>query len=966
LRQDAASVKDQSGNLLAITFLHGVGLAPQTVVYPGRISTFAGNGSWAYVDASSPVVASFRNPAGIAIDTLGNAYIADSVNQVIRKVAIGTGVVSTVVGNGVAGYAGDGGSAGSARLNNPTGVAVDAAGDLFIADQGNNVIRKVTAGTQVITTIAGGGITASGTDGIGDGGLATAALLYGPQDVAVDATGNLYIADSYHRMVREVNPMTGIITVVAGGGTAAGTDGLGDGGLAIAAQLSDPSGIALDSSGNLYIADTGHSLVRVVNMTSGMISVVAGNGNYGYAGDGGPASSAALAAPMGVRLDTAGNVYIADFGNNVVRQVQAVSHKIATIAGSGAAAYAGDGNVPTSAALANPASIALDSAGNLYIADYSNNVIRRVSFAPPALTFPSEAAGSISPAQAVAFSNIGNQSLTFHRLTVDANFQQQASGGIDCSSSSVVVSGSACSVALVFAPASSGNLTGTLTVGSNSMNLPGSSQAVNLSGVGTGGAAPTATLNTTSLTFGNQGIGTSSSAQTATLSNAGAAALSISSIWLSGMASSEFGLTTTCGASLAASASCTVFVTFKPGVVGARSASVTFADNAVGSPQTVALSGTGISAAGAMRFIPVTPCRIADTRNAIGPFGGPMLTAGSARNFVIPNSSCNIPTTALAYSLNVAVVPAGPGYITIWPSGQSQPLVSTLNSDGRVKAAAAIAAAGAGGAISVYSSNNTAVILDITGYFVSATNSSALAFYPITPCRVADTRQPALAPYLSAAQPRNFSVLSNSCGVPSSAQAYSLNFAAIPRTVNGGYLTAWATGQAQPLTSALNFANGVVTANAAIVPAGANGNISIYASGDIDLVIDINGYFALPATSALSLYSLPPCRVLDTRLPAGSLPFSGAVSIGVVASGCNVPSSAQAYLLSAAVVPSGGLGYLVLWPNGGPQPLAATLNAADGAVTSNMAIVPTSNGAISAFATSSTHLILDIYAYFGP
>jgi hypothetical protein len=310
-------------------------------------------------------------------------------------------------------------------------------------------------------------------------------------------------------------------------------------------------------------------------------------------------------------------------------------------------------------------------------------------------------------------------------------------------------------------------------------------------------------------------------------------------------------------------------------------------------------------------------------------------------------------------------VPAGPEYITIWPSGQSQPFVATLNSDGRVKAAAAIAAAGAGGAISIYASNNTHVILDISGYFVSATNSSALAFYPLTPCRVADTRLPAFAPYLSAAQPRNFSVLSSSCGVPSSAQAYSLNFAAIPRTP-GGYLTAWPAGQAQPLTSALNFANGVVTANAAIVPAGANGNISVFASGDIDLVIDINGYFAPPATGALSLYSLPPCRVLDTRFPAGSLPFSGAIGIGVVLAGCNVPSSAQAYVLSAAVVPSGGLGYLVLWPNGASQPLAATLNAGDGAVTSNMAIVPSSNGAISAFATSATQLILDVYAYFAP
>jgi hypothetical protein len=158
----------------------------------------------------------------------------------------------------------------------------------------------------------------------------------------------------------------------------------------------------------------------------------------------------------------------------------------------------------------------------------------------------------------------------------------------------------------------------------------------------------------------------------------------------------------------------------------------------------------------------------------------------------------------------------------------------------------------------------------------------------------------------------------------------------------------------------------VVTDNAAIVPAGINGNMSVYSNRDIDLLIDINGYFAPPETGALSLYSLTPCRVLDTRYPAGVLPFSGTAGIGVVSSGCNVPSFAQAYVLSAAVIPPGSFGYLTLWPNGAPQPAVSTINARDGAITSNMAIVPSSNGAISTFATDSTYLILDIYAYFAP
>ena len=188
-----------------------------------------------------------------------------------------------------------------------------------------------------------------------------------------------------------------------------------------------------------------------------------------------------------------------------------------------------------------------------------------------------------------------------------------------------------------------------------------------------------------------------------------------------------------------------------------------------------------------------------------------------------------------------------------------------------------------------------------------------------------------------------------------------------PKTLGGkGLFTGRPRGPSPASASAINLKSGVVTDNAAIVPAGTNGDISVYSSSDIDLAIDINGYFAPPADGALSLYSLTPCRVLDTRYPAGAPPFSGTVGIGVVSSGCDVPSSAQAYVFNAAVVPPGSLGYLTLWPNGATLPLAATLNAADGAITSNMAIVPTSNGAISAFATGSTQLVLDIYAYFAP
>ncbi len=381
-------------------------------------------------------------------------------------------------------------------------------------------------------------------------------------------------------------------------------------------------------------------------------------------------------------------------------------------------------------------------------------------------------------------------------------------------------------------------------------------------------------------------------------------------------------------------------------------------------------SATALAPASATRFVPVTPCRIADTRNATGAFGGPALGAETSRDFAIPNSACGIPSTAQAYSLNVTVVPSGPlGYLTVWPSGEAQPRVSTLNSsDGRTKANAAIVPAGANGAISVFATNATDLVLDIDGYFVSATDGTALAFYPLTPCRIADTRGaagPLGSPSLSSGQDRKFPILSSACGVPSTAQAYSLNVTAIP---NGalGYLTTWPTGQSQPVVSTLNAPTGIATANAAIVPAGSNGSIDVLASGDTDVVIDINGYFAPPAAGGLSLYNLQPCRALDTRNPAGAQPFSGTLPVNVTGSPCGVPASAQGYLFNTTVVPAASLGYLSLWPNGAAQPVVSTLNAADGSVTSNMAIVLTSNGFINAFASNSTYLVLDIFGYFAP
>jgi sugar lactone lactonase YvrE len=242
-------------------------------------------------------------------------------NSAVKPAAyliIPLGHIASQAGNGVLGYSGDGGPAASAEFSSPTGVAVDSSGNLYIVDADNNRIRKVTASTGIITTVAG-----NGTAGYsGDGGAATSAELDTPFGVAVDASGNLYIVDVNNDRIRKVTASTGIITTVAGNGTWGYS---GDGGTATSAELFSPFGVAVDASGNLYIADSGNNRIRKVTASTGIITTVAGNGTAGSTGDGGAASSAELSYPTGVVVDSLGNFYIADYNNNKVRTVGSIS-----------------------------------------------------------------------------------------------------------------------------------------------------------------------------------------------------------------------------------------------------------------------------------------------------------------------------------------------------------------------------------------------------------------------------------------------------------------------------------------------------------------------------------------------------------------------------------------------------------------------------------------------------------------
>lgn len=340
-------------------------------VTSGVISAFAGTGSPGYGgDGGAATSAKLQTPKGVCVDGNGDVYIADTQNNVIRKVSTLTGVITTVAGSGSPGSSGNGGQATSARLSSPQDVAVAPNGDLYIADTGNNEIRKVTAGTGVITTYAGTGSPGSS----GNGGAAGSARLRSPSGVALDGAGNLYIADQGNNEIREVAAGTGIITRVAGTGSQGSS---GDGGSATSAKLRSPYDVAVAPNGDLYIADQGNNEIRKVTASTGVISRYAGTGSPGYSGDGGPATSAQLQHPAAVVLADNGDLYVTDTRNNVVRKIAAGGGRITTVAGTGAPGSAGDGGPGTLAQLKSPEGIAISTAGDLYIADTGNNEVRK-------------------------------------------------------------------------------------------------------------------------------------------------------------------------------------------------------------------------------------------------------------------------------------------------------------------------------------------------------------------------------------------------------------------------------------------------------------------------------------------------------------------------------------------------------------------------------------------------------------
>lgn len=475
LRSGAVVLVDASGNVLGMTLLSGTGTGPLSVMSAGELTTVAGdlyntgptpNG----MDATKNAI---NQPVGVAVDGAGNFYYSDSLNHAIRKVAP-SGSYTTIVGvSGIAGYTGDGSSAPSAEVNTPTALALDGAGNLYFCDSGNNVVREIlgATGTTVgkIVTVAGNGTAGYG----GDGSAATAAMLRNPQGLALDLNGNLIIADTDNNVIREVSALNGTISTIAG--VNAATPGLtGDGGPATAATLYSPNGLYTAADGSLYIADTFDQVVRRIDATSHTITTVAGNGTPNYTGNGGPAISATMNNPTSVVMDPAGNLLIADSQNNVVRKVIATTGTITTIAGNASFGDTGDGTDANSsvAEFTKLGQIALDPAGDLFVADEKDSLIRVVSATTGVLQFPAVKEQNASRTETQTIENDGNADLNFTSFSAGTNAQVDLSA-TTCSTVTALAQDAQCVIGAIFKPTMVGNpVTGTISVASDSPVTP--------------------------------------------------------------------------------------------------------------------------------------------------------------------------------------------------------------------------------------------------------------------------------------------------------------------------------------------------------------------------------------------------------------------------------------------------------------------------------------------------------------
>jgi hypothetical protein len=1002
---------DAAGNLLVADTNAGLVRRVNKLDGTGTITTVAGGGPGPFGGDGGPATkAALYNPMAVRAYAAGELFIADKGNGRVRKVDAGQ-TITTVAGTGGCGYAGDGGWAGQAQLCGPRGMALDATGALFIADGEGARIRKVDAG-GTISTVAGNGLVGYS----GDGGPATQATLNVPESVALDAAGDLFIADTDNDVVREVTP-DGLIHTVVGNHTRGYS---GDGGLAINAALDTPTGVTFDTNGNLLIADLYNDRIRIVNHTTQIITTIAGTGVRGSAGDGGPATSAQLSFPAGVAIDTNGAMFIADSGNDKIRKVDP-SGNISTVAGSLGAVGLGDGGPALQASLVSPFAVAIGPQHVLYIDDSQNQRIRMVTADGIIHTAAGNGqldargfSGDGGPATAAALNDpyglaIDSAGNLFIGDTGNHRVRRVEAYGLPGAPTNVVATGVSGGATVTWsAPPSGGRPIVSYTVTPYDAATPGTPGPPTTV---TGSPAPTTATVTGLIKFhtytfvvtaaNDIGAGPPSQASNSiTVYLAPAAPVAVHAA--AGVASAQvswtvpvddggkpilsYRVTPYQGSIALASSTVTaglVSTTIMiPGLTNGTFYTFTVAATnqmGTGAPST----SNAVRPMGGGTYHPLPPARILDTRSAIGGHHSPL--APSTYLSTPVTEVGGVPRTGVsAVVVNVTVTnTTAASYLTVWPAGMPRPLASNLNwTAGKTVTNLVEVAVGAGDMVSAYNAaGNTDVIFDVQGWVDMPGNPAADGlFNGLAPARILDTRDGTggTTHALGANGTLNLqvagSVTSNNApsGVPATGVSAVVLNVTVANPSQPSYLTVYPAGSARPVTSNLNFTAGQTVANRVIVKLGAGGAISIYnAGGNVNVIADVNGWFtdATNTSGGTDFSGISPSRLLDTRTPSGGGALQGGYDymFQLLDSHGAPLTGISAIVVNVTATNSTAAGYLTLWPNTVTLPLASDLNFLPGQTVPNLVVLQL--GANASFriynAAGDTDVVMDVVGYYG-